>query len=75
MNTTNLDTFLKGGFLTIVTFGACFMILKHWKGAEWLKIGSTIFIALILNDLVNNQGAAVFGAVKWFAGLFGINFK
>lgn len=75
MNTTNLDSFLKGGFVTIVSFFVILMILKHWKDAAWIKIGSTIIIALIVLDFANNQGAVVLGVVKWFAGLFGINFK
>ncbi|WP_348922167.1 hypothetical protein [Enterococcus rotai] len=75
MSTGNLDSFLKGGFITIVAFGVIIMILKHWRGAEWLKIGSTVLIALIIMDFANNQGATVFGVVKWFLGLFGINFK
>lgn len=75
MSTGNLDTFLKGGFITIVSFVAIVMIMKHWKDAAWIKIGGVIFIALIINDFANNQGAAVFGVVKWFASLFGVNFK
>ena len=75
MNTGNLDSFLKGGFITIVAFVVIVMIMKHWKGAEWLKIGSTIIIALIIMDFANNKGATVFGLVKWFLSLFGINFK
>lgn len=75
MNVGNLDNFLKGGFITIVSFGVIVMILKHWKGAEWIKIASTILIALIIMDFANNQGAVVLGVVKWFASLFGINFK
>lgn len=75
MNTTNLDAFLKGGLVTIVAFGVILLILKHWKGAEWLKIGSTILIALIILDFANNQGNTVFGLVKWVASLFGVNFK
>ncbi|MFD1901332.1 hypothetical protein [Enterococcus termitis] len=75
MSTGNLDSFLKGSFITIISFVVILMILKHWKGAEWLKIGSTIFIALIVLDFANNQGAVVLGVVKWFASLFGINFK
>lgn len=75
MNTGNLDAFLKGGFVTIVSAVVIVMIMKHWKGAEWLKIGSTILIALIVLDFANNQGAVVLGFVKWIAGLFGVNFK
>jgi len=75
MNTANLDNFLKGGLITIVAFVVIVLIMKHWKGAEWLKIASTIFIALIIMDFANNQGATTLGVVKWFASLFGINFK
>lgn len=75
MSTANLDGFLKGSFITIISFVVILMILKHWKGAEWLKIGSTIVIALIVLDFANNQGAVVLGLVKWFLSLFGINFK
>lgn len=75
MNTTNLDAFLKGSFVTIVAFFTILMILKHWKGAEWLKIGSTIVIALIILDFANNQGNVVFGLIKWALSLFGVQFK
>ena len=50
MNTGNLSSFLSTGFITILASGAIILILKHWKGAEWAKIGSVIVIALILQD-------------------------
>ncbi|WP_206911597.1 hypothetical protein IGL98_000961 [Enterococcus sp. DIV0840] len=75
MNVTNLDSFLKGGFITIVSAVVIGMIMKHWKGAEWLKIGSTILIALVVMDFANNQGKTVLGLVKWITSLFGVNFK
>ncbi|MFS1131643.1 hypothetical protein ACFC9O_12785 [Enterococcus faecalis] len=74
MNTSGLDSFLSGGFITILAAGVIGLILKHWKGAEWLKIGSVIIIALILQDFAVNQGKTVFGLVKWFFGLFGVKF-
>ncbi|WP_195514346.1 hypothetical protein [Enterococcus sp. 1001283B150225_161107_E12] len=73
MNVSNLDNFLKNGFLTILAFGVIILILKHWKGAEWLKIGSVILIALILSDFANNQGRNTFNLLKWILGLFGIS--
>lgn len=73
MNVSNLDNFLKNGFLTILAFGVIILILKHWKGAEWLKIGSVILIALILSDFENNQGRNTFNLLKWILGLFGIS--
>ncbi|GMC04337.1 hypothetical protein K5E_26780 [Enterococcus thailandicus] len=73
MNTANLDSFLKSGFITILAFGVIVLILKHWKGAEWLKIGSVILIALILNDFAMNQGKNIFTLVKWVLNLFGIS--
>lgn len=73
MNTANLDSFLKSGFITILAFGVIVLILKHWKGAEWLKIGSVILIALILNDFAMNQGKNIFNLVKWVLNLFGIS--
>jgi hypothetical protein len=48
------------------------LILKHWKGAEWAKIGSVIVIALILQDFATNQGKNIFAVVKWFLSLVGI---
>ncbi|MTD40082.1 hypothetical protein GIX45_15985 [Erwinia sp. CPCC 100877] len=75
MNTSSLENFLTGGFITIVAFGTILMILRYWKDAAWLKIGSTILIALIVMDFANNQGKTVLGLVKWFVGLFGVNFK
>ncbi|MEQ6205357.1 hypothetical protein [Enterococcus mundtii] len=73
MNVSNLDNFLKNGFLTILAFGVIILILKHWKGAEWLKIGSVILIALILSDFANNQGRNTFTLLKWILSLFGIS--
>ncbi|MDY4307344.1 MULTISPECIES: hypothetical protein [Enterococcus] len=73
MNVSNLDNFLKNGFLTILAFGVIILILKHWKGAEWLKIGSVILIALILSDFANNQGRNTFNLLKWILSLFGIS--
>ena len=73
MNVSNLDNFLKNGFLTILAFGVIILILKHWKGAEWLKIGSVILIALILSDFANNQGRNTFNLLKLILGLFGIS--
>ncbi|EKQ3612494.1 hypothetical protein EA94_01166 [Enterococcus faecalis] len=72
MNTGNLDGFLSGGFITILAAGVIVLILKHWKGAEWLKIGSVIFIALILQDFAVNQGKNTFAFVRWALSLFGI---
>lgn len=75
MSTTGLDNWLGTGFITVLAAGVIVMIMKHWKDAAWLKIGSTILIALILRDFAMNQGKAVFGVVKWFASLFGVNFN
>ncbi|MGH1867287.1 hypothetical protein ABE905_12775 [Enterococcus durans] len=72
MNITNLDNFLRTSFVTILAFGVILMILKHWRGAEWLKIISVILIALILNDFATNQGGNVFNLVRWVLTLFGI---
>lgn len=72
MNITNLDNFLRTSFVTILAFGVILLILKHWRGAEWLKIISVILIALILNDFATNQGGNVFALVRWVLTLFGI---
>ncbi len=72
MNTGNLSSFLSTGFITVLAAGAIILILKHWKGAEWAKIGSVIVIALILQDFATNQGKNIFAVVKWFLSLVGI---
>lgn len=72
MNITNLDNFLRTSFVTILAFSVILLILKHWRGAEWLKIISVILIALILNDFATNQGGNVFNLVRWVLTLFGI---
>lgn len=72
MNVSNLDNFMKSGFITLLSFAVILLIFKHWRGAEWLKIGSVILIALILNDFAVNQGKNIFTVVKWFLNLFGI---
>ncbi|MGC6769514.1 hypothetical protein [Enterococcus sp. LJL51] len=75
MSTNGLDNFLATGFITFLALGVIVLILKHWKGAEWLKIVSTVFIALIIRDFAVNQGRTTFGFMKWVASLFGINFS
>ncbi|HFD6461662.1 hypothetical protein Q3F40_02015 [Enterococcus faecium] len=72
MNVSNLDNFMRTGFITLLSFAVILLIFKHWRGAEWLKIGSVILIALILNDFATNQGRNIFNLVKWFLSLFGI---
>lgn len=54
MNVSNLDNFMRTGFITLLSFAVILLIFKHWRGAEWLKIGSVILIALILNDFATN---------------------
>ncbi|EOB3445062.1 hypothetical protein ACIJDA_002517 [Enterococcus faecalis] len=72
MTTGNLDNFLSTGFITILAAGVILLILKHWKGAEWAKIGSVIVIALILRDFAVNQGKNTFTVVRWVLNLVGI---
>ena len=72
MDTSKLSQFMSSGLITIIAFGVIILILKHWKEAAWLKIGSVIVIALILNDLATNNGQNIFKFVKWVLGLFGI---
>ncbi|EGP5130936.1 hypothetical protein CUN25_01635 [Enterococcus faecium] len=64
MNVSNLDNFMRTGFITLLSFAVILLIFKHWRGAEWLKIGSVILIALILNDFATNQGRNIFNLVK-----------
>ena len=51
MDTSKLSQFMSSGLITLIAFGVIILILKHWKEAAWLKIGSVIVIALILNYL------------------------
>lgn len=72
MDLSKLSEFMSSGLITIIAFGVIMLILKHWKEAAWLKIGSVIVIALILNDFATNNGKNIFNVVKWFLRLFGI---
>ncbi|KAA9178928.1 hypothetical protein F6X86_06745 [Enterococcus durans] len=72
MSVSNLESFMSSGFITLLSFAVILLIFKHWRGAEWLKIGSVILIALILNDFATNQGSNIFYVIKWFLHLFGI---
>lgn len=48
MNIGNLSSFLSIGFIIILVVGVIILILKYWKGVEWVKIGLVIVIVLIL---------------------------
>ncbi|MGM9898042.1 hypothetical protein [Enterococcus faecalis] len=72
MSVTELDKFMSTGLVTIICAGVLFLIFRHWKGAEWLKIGSSIVIALIMVDFAKNQGKNTFTFVRWVLSLVGI---
>ncbi|MBD9842458.1 hypothetical protein [Enterococcus faecalis] len=72
MNTGELSNFMSTGLVTIICAGVLFLIFRHWKGAEWLKIGSSIVIALIMLDFAKNQGKNTFTIVRWVLSLVGI---
>lgn len=72
MNPSELNNFMSTGFITFLAAGVIILILKHWKGAEWTKIGSVILIAIILRDFAVNQGNNVFTVVRWVLKLVGI---
>ncbi|MEX1447839.1 hypothetical protein [Enterococcus sp. C76] len=74
MTAGGLKSFMSGDFLWVLASIAVIMIIMNWRKAEWAKIGSVVFIFLLISDFATNKGQTVMSFLKWLIGLFGIKF-
>ncbi|MDV5976895.1 UNVERIFIED_CONTAM: hypothetical protein KB581_05560 [Streptococcus canis] len=67
-NATGLKQFFQGDGIYIMSVIAVFLIIKNWKEANWLKVGSTLAIYAIIVSMLKGQQILSFlgGMLRWF---------
>ncbi|VDC43515.1 hypothetical protein FMV2238Y02_20200 [Streptococcus canis] len=67
-NATGLKQFFQGDGIYIMSVIAVFLIIKNWKEADWLKVGSTLAIYAIIVSMLKGQQILSFlgGMLRWF---------
>lgn len=67
-NATGLKQFFQGDGIYIISVIAVFIIIKNWKNADWLKVGSTLGIYAIIVSMLKGQQILSFlgGILRWF---------
>ncbi|HEN0407605.1 TPA: hypothetical protein U5Y67_000096 [Streptococcus agalactiae] len=67
-NVSGLKQFFQGDGIYLISVIAVFIIIKNWKEANWLKVGSTLAIYAIIVSILKGQQILSFlgGMLRWF---------
>ncbi|MGT2888371.1 hypothetical protein N1495_01295 [Streptococcus didelphis] len=65
---SGLKQFFQGDGIYLISVICAFMVIKSWKNADWLKVGSILAIYAIVVSLFKGQQILSFvgGLLRWF---------
>ncbi|HFT2926296.1 TPA: hypothetical protein ACHV0K_001760 [Streptococcus pyogenes] len=67
-NVSGLKQFFQGDGIYLISVICAFLVIKNWKNADWLKVGSVLSIYAIVVSLFKGQEILAFlgGMLRWF---------